>query len=115
MDHLCLAHSSYHSTLYCFDWILLYCIDCGQYIVVEASDAVIIPEPNVRKGGGSDGGHGGHGGHGGQGLQTIEGVKQGIEDGATNPDGSNNTWNDDIIHPQRPQIHDLKTEVSITL
>merc|ERR1712039_501313 len=57
--------------------------DCGQYIVVEASDAVIIPEPNVRKEGGDDGGHRG------QALQTIEGVKQGIEDGDTNPDGSN--------------------------
>ena len=46
---------------------MYYRLDCGQYIVVEAVDAVIIPER-------SEGGGGG-GGRGGQGQQTIEGVQ----------------------------------------
>ena len=41
-------------------------LDCGQYIVVEAVDAVIIPEQSEGVGGGRGGG---------QGQQTIEGVQ----------------------------------------
>ena len=45
--------------LICIYFLLYHRLDCGQYIVVEAVDAVIIPEQSEGVGGGGRGGRSG--------------------------------------------------------